>query len=274
MSRTAFPVLNILPASDQHLCRNAWHHPPVGLADQHLDQRAEPVGAREAAEVSRRDGRAAHRGTATEAGVSAGLFDHDLSVEDCAAVALPIYDKLTALTGDPEARRRARRHPRHGRAGAGAARAWRADPPNQPARSAAATSTRSRSAGGRERPDHRLPRLAVPRRDPGPEDDAARAVAMSDDAPAPGVTIYKTAHMDRRVRFFYVSDKRSEKHTLTREQYDVAMRELVRGAAPRTLPGLSLPTRTSWRPSCRTPATASTSTTPHTKAKAIEVFGY
>src|ERR1700756_2212716 len=44
----------------------------------------------------------AHRGTAVEAGVSAGLFDHSLSEADCAAVAIPVFEKLTALCGDPK----------------------------------------------------------------------------------------------------------------------------------------------------------------------------
>ena len=43
-------------------------------------------------------------------------------------------------------------------------------------------------------------------------------------------TVYKVAHPSKRVRFFYCSDKRSEKYTLTREQYDVALRELIGGA--------------------------------------------
>ena len=36
--------------------------------------------------------------------------------------------------------------------------------------------------------------------------------------------------MDKRVRFFYASDKKSEKHTLTRDQYDAAMNQIVKAA--------------------------------------------
>jgi hypothetical protein len=45
-------------------------------------------------------GCAAHRGTAVELGVSAGLFDPALDAEACIAIALPHYDKLTALNSD------------------------------------------------------------------------------------------------------------------------------------------------------------------------------
>jgi hypothetical protein len=43
----------------------------------------------------------AHRGTAVEAGVSAGLFEPDRLVEDCIAIAQAKYDGLTAISGDP-----------------------------------------------------------------------------------------------------------------------------------------------------------------------------
>lgn len=43
----------------------------------------------------------AHRGTAVEAGVSAGLFEPDRPVADCIALAQARYAGLTALSGDP-----------------------------------------------------------------------------------------------------------------------------------------------------------------------------
>lgn len=43
----------------------------------------------------------AHRGTAVEAGVSHGLMNPAVAVEDCVAVAEATYDKITALSGDP-----------------------------------------------------------------------------------------------------------------------------------------------------------------------------
>jgi hypothetical protein len=46
-------------------------------------------------------GCAAHRGTAAEAGIVHGLLKPDATTEDCQAVALAEYDRLTALSGDP-----------------------------------------------------------------------------------------------------------------------------------------------------------------------------
>jgi hypothetical protein len=43
----------------------------------------------------------AHRGTAIEAGVAAGLLDPGLDLEACTSTALSSYDKLTAFSGDP-----------------------------------------------------------------------------------------------------------------------------------------------------------------------------
>src|SRR5215207_5343576 len=46
-------------------------------------------------------GAPAHRGSAVEAGVSAGLFEPDRPVEDCVQIAMAKYDGLMALSGDP-----------------------------------------------------------------------------------------------------------------------------------------------------------------------------
>jgi hypothetical protein len=46
-------------------------------------------------------GCAAHRGSAAEAGIAHGLINPDAPVEDCQAIALREYDRLTALSGDP-----------------------------------------------------------------------------------------------------------------------------------------------------------------------------
>jgi hypothetical protein len=43
----------------------------------------------------------ANRGTAAEEGVAAGLFDPALPVEECQSIALAAYDRLSALSGDP-----------------------------------------------------------------------------------------------------------------------------------------------------------------------------
>lgn len=51
--------------------------------------------------VSAPVGAAAHRGTAAENGIVAGLRDPSKAVEECEAIALADYRKLTALCGDP-----------------------------------------------------------------------------------------------------------------------------------------------------------------------------
>ena len=63
---------------------NTYASQPAAWAMSYLLKRRLPVGA------------AAHRGTAIEAGVSAGLFDPAKPVEDCIAIALAEYDRLTA----------------------------------------------------------------------------------------------------------------------------------------------------------------------------------
>ena len=46
-------------------------------------------------------GAAAHRGTASELGLVMGLMDPAAAIADCQAAALKEFDKLTALSGDP-----------------------------------------------------------------------------------------------------------------------------------------------------------------------------
>ncbi len=45
---------------------------------------------------------AAHRGTAAEAGVEAGLIDHARPIDECQQIALLKYDTLTAFSSDPK----------------------------------------------------------------------------------------------------------------------------------------------------------------------------
>lgn len=166
-------------------------------------------------------GCAAHRGTAAEAGVSAGLFDPDLQAEDCEEVAIGVYDRLTALSGDPK--RDAERLVVPGMVRQGLALRSHGVPirPN---------------LGDQHKVEITLEGVPVPVI--GyldwlyPEEildlkSTLRVPSSMSETHLRQASIYKTAHMDRRVRFFYVSDKRSEKHTLTREQYDQAMRELT-----------------------------------------------
>ena len=74
---------------------NTYAAQPAAWAMSYLLKRRLPVGA------------SAHRGTAIESGVSAGLFDPEKPVDDCVAIAVAEYDRLTALSGDP--RREAQR---------------------------------------------------------------------------------------------------------------------------------------------------------------------
>ncbi|WP_270933834.1 hypothetical protein [Falsiroseomonas oryzae] len=68
---------------------NLWAaQPALWVVEKLLRRRASP-------------GCAAHRGTAVQHGVSLGLFDPELGVVDCRAAALAEYDRLTALSADP-----------------------------------------------------------------------------------------------------------------------------------------------------------------------------
>lgn len=173
-------------------------------------------------------GASAHRGTAVEAGVSVGLFDHGASHEACLAAALPVYDRLTALSGDPK--REAERAVIPGMIKQGLALREHGLPmmPNREA------------ASWQSVPQHKVEITleGVPVPVIGYLDwlyadevidlkSTLRVPSAMSETHLRQASVYKTAHMDRRVRFFYVSDKKSEKHTLTREQYDQAMRELT-----------------------------------------------
>lgn len=61
--------------------------PAMWVLEKVLGQR-QPVGS------------PAHRGTAVEDGVTAGLLDPTMPIDDCANVALKKYDTITALSGD------------------------------------------------------------------------------------------------------------------------------------------------------------------------------
>lgn len=166
-------------------------------------------------------GCAAHRGTATEAGVSAGLFDHALTHEECVAVALPVYDRLTALSGDPK--RDAERAVIPGMVAEGLALREHGQPirPND---------------GDQHRVEIRLEGVSVPIvgfLDWLYSDEVldlkttTRIPSAMSEAHIRQATIYKCAHPNKRVRFAYASEKRMEKHTLTREQYDQAVKQIV-----------------------------------------------
>ena len=178
-------------------------------------------------------GCAAHRGTAVEAGVSVGLFDPAHPADACVEEAYARYDRLAALSGDP-----------------------RRDDERKLIAGMVRQGLELRAHGAPIRPNqydqHRveitLPDLPVPFVGYLDWMFADEVIDLKTTQRVPSAmsephlrqaTIYKTAHMDRRVRFFYVSDKRSEKHTLTREQYDQALREIT-GATLRLQRFLSL----------------------------------
>lgn len=169
-------------------------------------------------------GCAAHRGTAAEAGISAGLFDPLMPHEDCVAVALPIYDRLTALSGDPK--RETERAVIPGIITQGLALREHGLPirPNE---------------GDQHKIEIRLEGVSVPiigyldwlYADEVIDLKTTLRVPSSMSEPhLRQASIYKTAHLDKRVRFFYASDKKSEKHTLTREQYDASITQLTKAA--------------------------------------------
>lgn len=219
-------------------------------------------------------GAAAHRGTATETGVSAGLFDHALSHDDCVALALPAYDRLTGLSGDPK--RESERAVIPGMIRQGLELRSHGVPirPNQPARF---------GSGEQHKVEISVEGVSVPiigYLDWLYPDEildlktTLRVPSAMSETHLRQAAVYKTAHMDRRVRFFYVSDKRSEKHTLTREQYDSAMREIVCASQrlerflgisddPRELAAVVPHSSDSFY-----------FNDPATKAKAVEVFGF
>lgn len=212
-------------------------------------------------------GCAAHRGTASEAGISAGLFDPTLSADDCVAVALPVYDKLTALSGD--SRRQQERDAIPGIVAQGLALREHGMP--------------IRPNGHQHKVEIRLEGVSIPvigyldwlyADEVLDLKSTLRVPSAMSEPHLRQASVYKTAHMDKRVRFFYASDKKSLKHTLTREQYDVAMRELTR-AAQRLERFLSI----------SDDAHELASLIPHnsetfyfndapTKAKAVEVYGF
>lgn len=168
-------------------------------------------------------GCAAHRGTATEAGVSLGLFDPLMPLEDCVAAAMSSYDRLTAFSGDER-----RQKERDGIPGM------------------VAQGLQLRSHGLPIRPnDHqhkvevRLEGVAIPiigyldwlyAEEVLDLKTTFRVPSAMSEPHTRQASIYKHAHMDKRVRFAYCSDKKMEKHTLTRDGYDAAIREITRAA--------------------------------------------
>lgn len=213
-------------------------------------------------------GCSAHRGTAAEAGISAGLFNPNMTHEECVAVALPVYDRLTALSGDPK--RESERNVIPGMVQQGLSLREHGLPirPNE---------------GDQHKIEIRLEGVSVPVIGfldwlyPDEVLDlktTLRVPSAMSEAHLRQASLYKTAHMDKRVRFFYASDKKFEKHTLTREQYDASMRQLTMTAQrmERFL-GLS---KDAQELAAIVPHDSSSFyfADAQTKANAIEVYGY
>lgn len=166
-------------------------------------------------------GCSAHRGTAAEAGISAGLFNPTMTQEECVAVAMPVYDRLTALSGDPK--RDTERAVIPGMITQGLKLREHGAPikPN---------------SGDQHKIEVRLEGVSVPiigyldwlyAEEVLDLKTTTRVPSAMSDTHLRQASLYKLAHLDKRVRFFYASDKKSEKHTLTREQYDNAIRQLT-----------------------------------------------
>lgn len=166
-------------------------------------------------------GCSAHRGTAAEAGISAGLFNPAMTQEECVAVAMPVYDRLTALSGDPK--RDAERAVIPGMITQGL-KLREHGAPIKP------------KSGDQHKIEVRLEGVSVPiigyldwlyAEEVLDLKTTMRVPSAMSDTHLRQASLYKLAHLDKRVRFFYASDKKSEKHTLTREQYDNAIRQLT-----------------------------------------------
>lgn len=166
-------------------------------------------------------GAAAHRGSAVESGISHGLFDHSASAEACQAVAMASFDRLTALSGD--SRREKERDMIPGMIEQGLALREKGNPmrPN---------------LSDQHKIEVRLEGVPVPII--GYLDfefadeviDTKTTNKIPSEMPAGHArqfSLYKHAKMNKRMRGAYISPKRMEIHTLTREQYEKSLAEIV-----------------------------------------------
>jgi hypothetical protein len=212
-------------------------------------------------------GCAAYRGTAAEAGISAALFNHELPLADAVDVALPIYDRLSAFSTDPK--RADERLAIPGMIVEGMTLRGHGVPlpPN----------------GDQHRIEIRVEGLPVPIIGyldwlyPNEIIDLKtthRVPSAMADNHLRQASIYQAAHEDKDVRFFYASSKKSCIHTLTREDYELAMAQ-VEGAARRLARFLALSGDMA-ELAAIIPHNSDGFyfNAPATKAKAVEVYGY
>lgn len=171
--------------------------------------------------VKGRVGASAHRGSAVEAGIAHGLFNPKCEHDECVAVATASYDRLTALSGD--AKRDTERSYIPGMVASGLGLRAKGNPirPN---------------SGDQHKIEVSLPGVAVPIIGYLDFEFADEVIDTKSTNKIPSempvaharqFSIYKTAKMDKRMRGAYVSPKRMEIHTLTREQYDTAINEIT-----------------------------------------------
>lgn len=219
-------------------------------------------------------GASAHRGTASEVGISLGLFDHSKMLDECIAAAMPVYDRLTSLSGDPKRENERAVIPGMIKQGLALRDCGLPHIPNEEARF---------GSGVQHKVSIELPGVSVPiigYLDWLYDDliiDAKttlRVPSSMSETHLRQATVYKTAHPKRRVMFAYMSDKKMERHFLTREQFEQSTKELI-GASMRLERFLGI----SDDPHELAAIVPHSSESfyfndPATKAKAVEVYGY
>ena len=171
--------------------------------------------------VKGRVGCSAHRGSSVETGVSHGLFDPTATQEECEAVALKQYDRLTALSGDDKREKERGVIPGMIKNGLGLRDKGNPIRPNQ---------------GDQHKIEVHLEGVPVPIigyldfefADEVIDTKTTNAIpSQMPPAHARQFSLYKTAKMDKRMRGAYISSKRMDILTLDRETYDRSMVEIV-----------------------------------------------
>lgn len=171
--------------------------------------------------VKGRVGCSAHRGSSVESGVSHGLFDHSATQEECEAVALSQYDRLTALSGDDKRDKERGVIPGMIKNGLGLREKGNPIRPNQ---------------GDQHKIEVILEGVPVPIigfldfefADEVIDTKTTNAIPSAMPAAhARQFSLYKTAKMEKRMRGAYISSKRMDILTLDRDTYDRSMIEIT-----------------------------------------------
>lgn len=166
-------------------------------------------------------GCSAHRGSSVETGVSHGLFNPTATQEECEAVALQQYDRLTALSGDDRRAKERGVIPGMVKNGLGLREKGNPIRPNQ---------------GDQHKIEVMLEGVPVPIigfldfefADEVIDTKTTNAIpSQMPPAHARQFSLYKHAKMDKRMRGAYISSKRMDILTLDRDTYDRSMVEIV-----------------------------------------------